>query len=872
MGGGMRLYRRATLYDFISPFIIGFLGLSGFAASATQALVGVALSLGLSFAAKALAPKPKQTVQGVRSSLQIATDPPRDVILGEAATGGQLVYWHTFGADNKWLQLVIALASHPIQGVSEIWVNGEKVTWNSGTGAVDEFPDMTITVYDGTQVAAHSALVTNSGGRWASTAVGTGIAYAVVQAKFRPKLYKKGIPEFLFRVQGAKLYDPRTALTAYTDNPAVILYNVLRGISYNGLHLMGLRAPVDAVRSADAIAAANACDELIALAAGGSEKRYRCGLVASCGANNRDVIEPLLAAMAGKMIHAGGIYRIQAGVAQTSVASITDADMIAAEPLQTVPKKPRSQLVNAVYGSCIDPDLGHQLKPLPGRTSSSDEAEDGGIRLPVTLELSSVWSRTQGQRLMEIERKRARRQETASLVLRARYSVIEVGDWIAFTSARRGYSAKTFEVVSSSRRPDHQIDMSIREIDAAFDDWSTGDELADNASSDLPPGEPGTASLSAGTLSNIVAVTASGEERPGLSLTWTPPDDTTFVELVLEYRRVGDTLALERRIADPEAGVYSWLDGVQGGDTYEARILPVTAPAREATWSTWVQASGSTDPQVVAVSILAETVPDGSIGEDQLDAQTRFEIGLSTAVADINSSVNQRIAALQSQFERIAASLDMAYESVDRTETRITTTQQVIVSEREALASQITAAVATLQGNIDANAVVVDAIEARVTVNEGDISAQASQITSLSTTVGGHTSQISSMLTSIDGISAQWSIDLTVDGYTQGSVQLGGGSNWSFFGVVAYDFFVAQPGMTGGSPVQVFTIGNINGVPAIGITGNVIIDGSVAAQHISAGAIDTVHIAVGVEIVAPYIRNAASTSYIDLDTGDFQFG
>src|SRR5690606_10494535 len=114
--------------------------------------------------------------------------------------------------------------------------------------------------------------------------------------------------------------------------------------------------------------------------------------------------------------------RIMAGVARAPVAHLTDADLITDRPFVTSAKRPRSQLVNAVFGTYSAPDRAYEMVPLPNRTSEVDELADGGIRLSMTLELAAVTSRSQAQRIMEIERRRARRMLTVGGTFRARRS------------------------------------------------------------------------------------------------------------------------------------------------------------------------------------------------------------------------------------------------------------------------------------------------------------------------------------------------------------------------------------------------------------------------------------------------------------------
>lgn len=855
----MKFHHRSTLFAFIAPAIVAAVGLVGTAATIASAALSVAIGLGLSFAAQALMPKPKTGVKGgARLNLQVATDAPRDVILGEAATGGQLVFWHVYGNSNKHLRLLIALASHPIEGVTEILIDGEAVTWNPTTGEVSEYPGMTITLYDGTQVAADAGVVANSDGRWTTNEVGAGVAYVSIYAEYKAKTYPKGIPSFLFRVKGAKLFDPRTSSTAYTNNAAVITYNLLRGISYNGLHLIGLRAPVEGIADDDAQAAMNACDEDVPLKAGGTEKRYRCGLIVNCDMTNRSVIEAVLAAMGGRLIHAGGVYRIQAGVAQTSVAHISDDDLISDEQLVTVPKFSRSELVNAIFGSFADPAIQHKMQPLPPRTSSSDEAADGGIRLARTVDLAGVFSGPQGQRLMEIERRRARRMLTVQGVFRARWSVLEVGDWVTFTSPRRGYVAKQFEVIKTLTRVDQTVDLTLRETDAAIDDWTAGtDELSNEAVVDLAPGRPGVVSISPTSLTVVTFAGGSGIERPGLQVDWTPPDDDTIEEIILEYRKVGDTIAIERRISDPEAGSYPWLDGVQGGVDYEVRLRPITIPASDTVFSSWVQAAGTTGDQTVASAIDAE-VGLGSVTLDHLDPAARFAAEFALKNAEDEASLAASIKRLKDEVQVLGASV--LTDRIDHSETRASVRTEIV--ERtvlgQAFASYQVEVDAAIAGKAAASAVSV--LQTQVDDIDGEVTAQASAITALSTEVDGNTSSITQIISDVSG-NKRFAIVFDSNNKMTGLISLDGTTSGTELTIGVSALKVFDPTVNGGVPLPLLSVETVNG------EAEVVINGTLLAKAIEAGVINAVSGSVGTLTAGQINGGPSGKLIIDLDNG-----
>lgn len=766
---------------FVAAAIAAAVGLGAFGTAVLE--IGVAIGLG--FLAKKLAPKPASgksaTRRGRLLQLEIATDAARKVIFGRSATAGSLVYWQTTGTDNLLLQMVVAIADHECEGLVEVWADGKLREWNSGTGIVSGYSSkLKVRFYNGTaDQTVDTAVRDASDGRWTDNEVGANVCYAVIEATYSESAFPGGIPQIIFVVDGAKLYDPRLDDTVggdgdhrwddqstweFSDNPAVAIYNVLRGFSAGGQHLLGMNAPADAVRLSDFEAAANACDEDVTLADASTEKRYRCGYVAEIsGQPNGDTLEALTASMAGDLICAGGIYRIMAGVARSPVATLTDADLVIDEPWVSEPRRPRSELTNAVYGSFADPARAYNMVPLPPRTSSTDETADGGIRLAQTLDLEAVNSRTQGQRIMEIARKKARRQIRARGTLRARWLALEPGDWVTVTSARRGYEGVVFELASTQSEPDLRTTVALAETDEGIDDWDAEtDELDDDTASDLASGGPTLTAVSGFALAAIV-VEGSGEAQlPGLQATWTAITDPTVVSLRVQYRKQGDTVAIERLVNDPSAGEYSWVEGIQGGIVYEARIIPIAQPERAMEWTSWAATSGVADPMQVDIAIA---VPEDTITPAMLSAQTRFELSLATAVETVQGSVREELAEAFARVQDLGEAILRAFVEGSDNRAALTVEQTVRSTENSALAQQITTAI---------------------------------------TSIGDNTTAISEVIESVDGVKASFTVALNENGAVTGIVRLSGEDGTSTFLVAADKIVFEDP--NGGSPVPMFVV------------------------------------------------------------------
>jgi hypothetical protein len=828
------------------PFIVPIIGAAFSAAAIGQAVVGVALSVGLSALARRLAPKPRAlntAGAGMRLSLRIDPNAEREIIFGRAATAGSLAFWNVYGPNGTdTIQLVYALADHECTALDRMWVDGKAVTLaDDGSGGfwVNEYAGLNVKFYSGNWYQNADDDLISSAPSWSANNKGRGVCYVRVRIASNEQLYPSGLPRFLFEVRGAKLYDWRKDSTnggsgshrwgtestyEWTDNPVVCSYNWRRGIYVNGDRLAGMSTSAASLPVDVWTAAANACDETVALKAGGTEKRYRCGGVIAVNQDNKSVLVDLVTAYGGFEIDTGGMITPKPGVAQASVVTITDDDLMSDGDVEITPRLPRSELSNAAFGTFHDPNQLYEAVSLPPRISSVDEDQDGGVHLPEHYALDLVPSATQGQRIVEILRRRDRWQKRARLKLRSRFVVLEAGDWITWNSARYGIEDGVFEVVTSSLNPDLTVNLSLREVSASIYTWvPADDELDADNPVDVGAGQASFTTIEDLDAEAIVIDGGGSATRPGLRVTWEPVTDTTVQAVEFQYRRSGDTVALSILSYLPGSGQYAWVNGVQGDATYEIRARPITLPERTVSWTGWVSTASNTAPQVVEVGAI--TIPPDTVTEEMLDPQTRFELGLVTAVDTEFGSIAADLAAARTQVERAAEGAIRALIGQDKARAAITVEKTLRESETSALAQQIETVSTTLDGNVAAVVVLQE---------------------------------------SVDGIEASWAVGIDINGYVVGLVRLDGGATGSTFDVVADKFRVALPGTSGGGVVPVFQISNVSGTPKIVFRGDMIGDGAIAARSISVTSLSSIVANIGV-VTAGKMQSSDGKVVFDLD-------
>lgn len=849
---------------FLAPVIAPLIGLGGLGLVG-EAIVGIGLSFGVSYLARKLQPQPSnQAAQGMQLSLSYNANGPRQIAFGLAASAGSLVYHNTYGPNgNDYVQLVFKLADSPCTSLESVFIDGKKctlgaeVTTGNQTGyTVDEYPGvMWIKFHEGAwDQAADADLVAKATGTsgWSTNNRGRGVCYVRVTLKYDAEKYKNGIPPFLFVFKGAKVYDIRKDSTAggsgahrwgdestyeWTDNPAVCLYNYKRGIYVNGKKVGGMNVPGVSMPVDVWTAAANACNESVNLKAGGSEKRYRLNGIVDVDSEHATVVRDMVSTMAGTLADASGVFKLYAGVSRAPVLTITDDDLISNAPVKFVPKLSRSGLVNAVFGSFNDPEKLYQSSSLPPRISPDDEEADGGVELTENYSLAYVSSQTQGQRILEILRRKGRYQRSLSQTLCAKAAMLESGDWITFNSKRYGFEGVTFEVTLGTLNRDATVPVELREVSAGIYPWSAAsDELDPLNPHDVGPGGERFSTVQVSGLFPVVITTGTSIQRPGLRIEWTPVDDATVTTLELEYRQVGTEAVLKDTIFDPTVGQYTFTTGIQSGVEYEARMNLITAPPRATVWSAWKPTDTSTAPQVVAVAALATSVPPNTITPEMLDAQSRFLLSLIAATDEILGGVNERVKAIADRLNDSSEATIRALMAGDNNSTDIRQERTQRITATDALAEQITTVEAKVNNEVAAQ--ITQIIQA---YTAADV-ALASEIDIVASALGDNVSTVSVLVESVNGIKQQFTVALNQNGRVIGLIDLSGENGTSAFTVEAGQFLVALTGASGGDPVPVFSIQNVNGSPKLALRGDMVADGSISARHINAASISTLYI------------------------------
>ena len=188
-------------------------------------------------------------------------------------------------------------------------------------------------------------------------------------------------------------------------------------------------------------------------------------------------------------------------------------------------------------------------------------------------------------------------------------------------------------------------------------------------------------------------------------------------------------------------------------------------------------------------------------------------------------------------------SKDLHAVSLDLTtaQASITTEASVRAAADGALATQISTISAAYQlADTNLNA----SISNEATARANQDTTLATQISTVSTTVGNNTAAITQLTTTTDGYAGKWSLSFNANNRVVGAVTLNGTQTSSTFSILADKFIIVHP-TANATTLQAFIVGLVNGISTVGINGNLIVDGTIAARHILADAITADKIAAG---------------------------
>lgn len=574
----------------------------------------------------------------------------RTIIYGTQMVGGTLVYESVTG--HQYNQIIV-IAGHAIHSIQGIFLDGRKVIFKgSGNGwSVRNGVGFGGDASDSDQIGPDGVTHYNFGGkvyveaRYGDQATGDvmgsmtgndpvwayngttgdapslqGCAYIYLKCVASTTQFPQR-PEVKILVNGkSDILDPRTGSRGFTNNNALVLADVITDTQF------GLGD--DNVDQTQLIAAANICDEQVAVAAlsGTTESRYCCDYSYDTGTAPADVMATMLAGMAGRISYVGGKWFIFPG-AYVGPSMSFDASALTAS-VQWNPARSVRDLPNRVTGTHISAEYPYSVAgnyyqnrqtvqnnfDLKFTQSSypyyaqdvrhgypNDEwlNEDNGHIRPMELGLPTVLSLTQCQRVAKINLLRARaRQGTGTLEMHLAAYKLQPCDALNFTFSQLGWDNEVLEITGTTLKVDKvstdegeaysvRYTLNVQQTDPSIYAWSTSEELTIYAAPAAPtqtplvPNPPTNLQLSSGAQTAIVG--QDGSVTPVIQVTWDTPLDNAATGIAIQYRQTGTGTWFYAPTADISLNV-GLISTVIAGAHYDVRIATLRANGALSSW------------------------------------------------------------------------------------------------------------------------------------------------------------------------------------------------------------------------------------------------------------------------------------------------
>jgi hypothetical protein len=601
----------------------------------------------------------------------------RQIIYGTQRVGGVEIYRSTTGSTRNQFNYVIVIATHECWALQNLYLDGRQVFFNAGStfghtvrngiafgGDADGFDHIGPNGQNynfGGKVYCEArygeqlpgdviGAVTANDPHWTSTTGGTpyvgGCTYVYLKVEHDDAMFP-GEPEIRFTVLGKPLYDPRTSTTAYSSNWALIVNDVLTDATW------GLGDA--SVNQAQLIAAANVCDEQVALAAGGTESRYACHYHYDTSAGPGDVLSTMMNAAAGRLSRIGGEWYIWPAYYQGPTASFDASDLTAA--IQWTPTRSYRELFNRVTGTYIAPAYPYNaagdaydvngwyqgtiqnnfpfaFQPtnypqyaadaLHGYASDQYLNEDGGIQLPKEISQQCVLSVAQTQRVARIFLLRNRQQGSGTFQMSLAAYQIQPADTFNMTFSPNGWTDKLLEVNSVTFRldgggqnsaPQLILQIGVNETAASVYEWSPTEELTVY---DVPSA-PSQASYTPAAPTNMTLLSSAGTALvqpdgtvvPRIQVNWDTPLDGFVRQIQMQYQLVGAGAWTDAGLVDVSLNS-GFITGVIAGQQYNVRIRSLRSNGAA---SNWVEVDSFTAGLVLSVSTTDGVGVGSLIGE-----------------------------------------------------------------------------------------------------------------------------------------------------------------------------------------------------------------------------------------------------------------
>jgi hypothetical protein len=444
------------------------------ATAATVSTVAAVVST-VAMAAAAAMQKPPG-MKGTTHQVMIGNNMPVPYAMGRTFIGGSKVYDNSSGPKNKFrTHIVVYTAAGPIKSYEKMVVDFKNITsFTAQVGTAPEYSqlkgkaagyyddffwlDTRLGTRPDTALVAHTSLPDFY--LWGADHKLSGYACAALTMKFDKdgKRYSGGIPLFGMVGRWVKIYDPRLDSTypggsgaqrwddeatwEWSENPALHALTYLRGRFMNGIKVVGVGLPQEAIDIPAFVELANVCDT----------NDWKVGGVVYEGPDisKWDNLKQILHAAAAKPAWMGGMLSLSTSTPKVSLDTVTIDDVIDSIQIQamkswrdrinTVVPRFKSELHNWDYVQSTAVSLESYV---------TEDGETKTLEVPFTL----VQEKDQAAQLAAYELTNRREFGPITLTVKPRLMIYRVGEALTLDIPEAGLMEQLAVITGRSIDP-----------------------------------------------------------------------------------------------------------------------------------------------------------------------------------------------------------------------------------------------------------------------------------------------------------------------------------------------------------------------------------------------------------------------------------
>jgi hypothetical protein len=423
-----------------------------------------------------LNPKMPDAPDGITGVLlnTAASNASLPVIYGTRNVGGSRVFMTTGGDKNKYLYIILVLGEGAVTAVRDIEINSKPLA-DFGSKA-------RINIHLGADNQAADANFVAELPNWTAQHTLSGVAYLACRFEYDSDLFS-GVPTVTAVVDGRALFDPRTGITAFSNNHALVTLDYLRNRRY-GVAVADAEINFEAFkRSADI------CDEVSASSTNSSVmvKRWACNYVLSTDKTRLENVKYLVSACRGFLPYQNGQYALTIVNDDSVVFDFDEGHIVGEISIQPPSKRSRN---NRVIVKFVNPDRNWKEDevawPADEALYQQFLAEDNYIEMETSLTLENITNAHQAMDLARQACLESRRSTAVSFTATQEALSAYVGRVVSLSYGALGFDKRLFRVESRDISSEVTIQVSLVEFDAEIYPWADLPDLDDVPSVSLP--------------------------------------------------------------------------------------------------------------------------------------------------------------------------------------------------------------------------------------------------------------------------------------------------------------------------------------------------------------------------------------------------